>query len=33
VQLTEGNANLLNECAAIQLDGSGAGVCSCGTGD
>jgi hypothetical protein len=31
--LTTGNDNLLNECYAIQLDGSGAGVCSCGTGE
>jgi hypothetical protein len=32
-QLTAGNDNLLIDCAAITLDGSGAGVCSCGTGD
>ena len=27
------NDNLLSECYAIQLDGSGHGTCSCGTGD
>ncbi len=32
-QLTEGNVNLLNDCYAVALVGSGAGVCSCGTGD
>jgi hypothetical protein len=31
--LTTGNDNLLNECYAITLDGSGAGTCSCGTGE
>jgi hypothetical protein len=31
--LTTGNDNLLNECYAISLDGSGAGTCSCGTGE
>jgi hypothetical protein len=32
-QLSTGNDNLLNDCYAIALDGSGHGVCSCGTGD
>jgi len=27
------NDNLLTACAAIQIDGSGHGTCSCGTGD
>jgi hypothetical protein len=32
-QLSANNDNLLFECEAIILDGSGHGVCSCGTGD
>jgi len=31
--LGQWNDYLLNECYAIQLDGSGHGTCSCGTGD
>ena len=31
--LGQWNDNLLSECYAISLDGSGHGVCSCGTGD
>jgi len=32
-QLGSYNDNLLIDCYAIQLDGSGHGVCSCGSGD
>ena len=31
--LGQWNDNLLIDCAAIATDGSGSGVCSCGTGD
>ena len=30
--LGEWNDNLLSDCAALQLDGSGSGTCTCGTG-
>jgi len=33
VQLSQANDSLLIECYAIQLDGSGHGTCSCGSGD